>query len=125
MSGSAPRSVMGSQPGVLDPSQPGRLLHFSSSQLSFASFDSRTASAGSDLPDLRKLSLQEQLNTAKRVVIETTPQGESFWRFVPKARRDEGVADEGVWPRCINLCGVSCALHTDFCSLLSDTVSRS
>ncbi len=106
MSASIPRSIIGSQPGMVDPSQRQRLLHFPTSTLSFASFNPRTASSNNDLPDLHKLSLHDQLNTAKRVVIETGPNGESFWRFVPKARRDEGVTDEGVWPRCVSLCGV-------------------
>jgi hypothetical protein len=42
---------------------------------------------------------------AKRVVIETTSNGESFWRFVPRAKREEGCEDEGVWPRIIEVCG--------------------
>ncbi|KAJ7262165.1 hypothetical protein B0H12DRAFT_1217556 [Mycena haematopus] len=54
---------------------------------------------------MRTLSLNEELYRPKRVVIETTCSGESSWRFVPKARWEEGVLDEGSWPRVIDLCG--------------------
>ncbi|KAF9230121.1 hypothetical protein BU15DRAFT_84023 [Melanogaster broomeanus] len=77
----------GTQPGLLDPSQPTRLLRFPDSKLSFAAFDPRPRST-------------ESLTPPKRIVIETTPKGASFWHFVPPARLDEGVQDEGVWPHC-------------------------
>ncbi|KAE9411507.1 hypothetical protein BT96DRAFT_968929 [Gymnopus androsaceus JB14] len=56
-------------------------------------------------PDARKLSLNDDLHNPRRVVIEASPNGESFWRFVPKAHRDDGVNDEGDWPRVIDICG--------------------
>lgn len=96
--------ITGSAPGRLDPTQPDRLLRLPHSKLSFASFDPRAASSHHDL-DFRKLSLNEALYQPKRVVIETAPTGESAWRFVPKAQRDEGVLDEGRWPRVIDICG--------------------
>ncbi|KAJ7096313.1 hypothetical protein C8R44DRAFT_644127 [Mycena epipterygia] len=96
--------IAGTVPGLLDPHQPHRLLRRPSSTLSFASFDPRVASADHAW-DLRSLSLNEELYRPKRVVIETTCSGVSSWRFVPKARRDEGVADEGQWPRVIDICG--------------------
>ncbi|KAJ7170545.1 hypothetical protein C8R43DRAFT_874950 [Mycena crocata] len=99
-----PPRIAGTVPGVLDPQQPHRLLRRPSSSLSFASFDPRVASADHGL-DMRCLSINEELYRPKRVVIETTCSGESFWRFVPNARRDEGVSDEGQWPRVIDICG--------------------
>lgn len=97
--------ITGTVPGVLDRTQPERLLRQSGSKLSFASFDPRTATSQKDVPDLRKLSLNEELYKPKRVVVETTPAGECFWRFVPSARRAEGVPDEGKWPMPVELCG--------------------
>lgn len=103
---SKPRArISGSIPGALDPTQSERLCRVLGSRLSFAAFDPHTASSSSDVPDLRTLSLNEELYRPKRVVIETTPTGESFWRFVPSARRDEGVPDEGIWPRVVEICG--------------------
>ncbi|KAK0241619.1 hypothetical protein EDD85DRAFT_926635 [Armillaria nabsnona] len=101
----SPRILSGCRPGLLDPTQPQRLLRYSTSQISFASFNPLAATSQADLPDFRKLSLQEELYNAKRVVIETNASGESFWRFVPRAHLDEGVLDEGTWPRVVNLCG--------------------
>ncbi|KAF9232548.1 hypothetical protein BU15DRAFT_67370 [Melanogaster broomeanus] len=88
----------GTQPGLLDLSQPTRLLRFPDSKLSFAAFDPKTALV--EEPDIRKRNSTESLTPPKRIVIETMPKGASFWRFVPPARLDEGVQDEGVWPRC-------------------------
>ncbi|KAJ6499905.1 hypothetical protein C8R47DRAFT_970689 [Mycena vitilis] len=99
-----PARISGTTPGVLDSTQPHRILRRPSSTLSFASFDPRVASADHGW-DMRSLSLNEELYRPKRVVIETTCSGESSWRFVPRARWDEGVVDEGSWPRVIDLCG--------------------
>ncbi|KAK0212673.1 hypothetical protein DFS33DRAFT_1283624 [Desarmillaria ectypa] len=110
---SSPRSLSGCRPGLLDPTQPQRLLRYSTSQISFASFNPRAATSQADLPDFRKLSLHEELYNAKRVVIETNASGESFWRFVPRAHLDEGVSDEGTWPRVVNLCGELVQLSQD------------
>ncbi|KAJ6625635.1 hypothetical protein B0H10DRAFT_1782845 [Mycena sp. CBHHK59/15] len=99
-----PVRISGTTPGALDPHQPHRLFRRPSSTLSFANFDPRVASADHGW-DLRGLSLNEELYRPKRVVIETTCAGESSWRFVPKARRDDGVPDEGQWPRVIDICG--------------------
>ena len=99
--------ISGSIPGALDPTQSERLCRVLGSRLSFAAFDPHTASSSSsqDVPDLRTLSLNGELYRPKRVVIETTPTGESFWRFVPNAQRDEEVLDEGIWPRVVEICG--------------------
>ncbi|KAJ3746947.1 hypothetical protein EV360DRAFT_97791 [Lentinula raphanica] len=102
---SSPPKLTGSTPGVLDSTQPDRLLTFSNSTLSFASFNPRTATSSHLTSDARKLSLNEGSYNPKRVVIETSPTGEKFWRFVPKARLDEGVVDEGDWPRVVDICG--------------------
>ncbi|KIY63444.1 hypothetical protein CYLTODRAFT_493897 [Cylindrobasidium torrendii FP15055 ss-10] len=99
------RRLYGAAPGLVDPSQPQRLLHTSASKLAFATFDARTASSKEDLTDISRLRLQDDLNNAKRIVIETTPQGVPFWRFVPRAKWDDGVTDEGVWPRSVELSG--------------------
>ncbi|KAF9012323.1 hypothetical protein BDQ17DRAFT_1537204 [Cyathus striatus] len=100
---SIPR-ISGSAPGALDSTQMERLLRVPGARLTFAVFDPRVAIA-QDMPDMRKLSIKEELYRPKRVVIETFPTGESFWRFVPSARKAEGVVDEGTWPRHIELCG--------------------
>lgn len=97
------RVLRGTQPGLLDTSQPSRLLRFPDSKLSFASFDPKTALA--EEPSVQKLNNSGNLVPPKRVVIETTSKGTSFWRFVPRARLEEGVQDEGIWPRVIDICG--------------------
>ncbi len=66
----SPRILSGCRPGLLDPTQPQRLFRYSTSQISFASFNPLAATSQADLPDFRKLSLQEELYNAKRVVIE-------------------------------------------------------
>jgi hypothetical protein len=103
------KTLHGSQPGVLDPTQPARLLRYPTSRLSFASFDPRTAVVDSThhnhIPDIRKLNIQDELNTARRVVIENTAEGISSWRFVPNAKRERGVENEGAWPRVVDYCG--------------------
>ncbi|KAF8844665.1 hypothetical protein BDN67DRAFT_921376, partial [Paxillus ammoniavirescens] len=96
------RTLRGTQPGLLDSSQPSRLLRFSDSKLFFSSFDPKTALV--DDPGIRKRTT-ENLTPPKRIVIETTSKGASFWRFVPRARLEEGAQDEGVWPRVVDICG--------------------
>ncbi|KIK67425.1 hypothetical protein GYMLUDRAFT_156896 [Collybiopsis luxurians FD-317 M1] len=102
---SSSRKLTGSVPGQLDPSQRDRLLTFTKSSLSFASFNPHTATSLNLPPDARRLSLNDDLSNSRRIVIEHSPTGESFWRFVPKAQRDPGVVNEGQWPRIINVCG--------------------
>ncbi|KAH7929878.1 hypothetical protein BV22DRAFT_1125410 [Leucogyrophana mollusca] len=103
-SGRSIPNIRGTKPGLLDPSQRGRLLRFNGS-LSFASFDPHTAHVVDDVPDIRGLSIDETLPPPKRIVIESTSSGTSFWRFVPRACLDEGVVDEGLWPRVVDICG--------------------
>lgn len=97
------RILRGTQPGLLDTSQPSRLLRFPDSKLSFASFDPKTALA--EEPSVQTSNNPGNLVPPKRIVIETTSKGASFWRFVPRARLEEGAQNEGVWPRVIDICG--------------------
>ena len=59
--------------------------------------------------NLRKLSLSststEKLPPPKRIVVEIAANGKSTWRFVPRAKMDDGVDNEGIWPRVVDLCG--------------------
>jgi hypothetical protein len=107
-------SISGATPGLLDPTQPTRLLRHPTHRLSFASFDPLTATAASDQ---RRRSIQ--LHGSNRVVIETTPDGESFWRFVPSARQENRSVDEGDWPRVVKICGyvinVPFSIEPEYC----------
>lgn len=86
---------------------PWRISRIPGSVITFASFDPTTASSTVDESEaaMRKLSLNEELCRPKRIVIETSPEGRSTWRFVPKARCEEGVENEGMWPRVVDVCG--------------------
>lgn len=97
-------SLFGTVPGVLDPTQPSRLLRFPGSTLSFASFHPFTAS---NVQEPQRTSNGDEPCRPKRIVIESVlgRDGFSTWRFVPRARREQGVEDEGVWPRVIEICG--------------------
>lgn len=100
----APRQLHGTRPGVIDSSQPARLLRVPGSTLSFAVFDPLTAASSGT--HARKRHDPEPVRP-KRIVIETPPggRGTGRWRFVPRARRAPGVEDEGVWPRRIIIDG--------------------
>ncbi|KAI6046023.1 hypothetical protein EDC04DRAFT_3086515 [Pisolithus marmoratus] len=101
----APRTIRGTQPGLLDSSQPTRMLRFLDAKLHFASFDPKTALVDGQEPDIHRLNITDTLPPPKRIVIESTHKGASFWRFVPRARLEEGAQDEGFWPRLIDICG--------------------
>ncbi|CCM01468.1 uncharacterized protein FIBRA_03522 [Fibroporia radiculosa] len=109
------RTLSGTVPGLFDPSQSERLHHVPGSTITFASFHPLSASSQFDIGNIRNLSLNEELYRPKRIVIETFPgrDGGSFWRFVPRARRDPGVENEGSWPRVIDLCGELVLCHQD------------
>ncbi|EIM83012.1 uncharacterized protein STEHIDRAFT_171126 [Stereum hirsutum FP-91666 SS1] len=96
--------ISGNIPGVLDPTQTSRLLRIPTATLSFAAFDPRAATTDSGL-GFPSISLNEELYRPKRVVIESLPDGRSFWRFVPRAKWEPDVEDEGDWPRIIDICG--------------------
>jgi hypothetical protein len=100
----SPPQLRGSVPGVLDNTQPSRLLRDPASKLYFASFDPFTARQDDGADRLRNLSLNEQLYRPKRVVIEMTPT-RSFWRFVPRVTKDDGLKNEEHWPRLVDVCG--------------------
>lgn len=99
------RQISGTVPGILDSSQPERLLRLPGSRLHFAAFNPLAATARRDVADLRKLSIKEELCRPRRIVIETSPGRDSLWRYVPNALLEDGVEDEGEWPRAINICG--------------------
>ncbi|KAG9221127.1 hypothetical protein CCMSSC00406_0005434 [Pleurotus cornucopiae] len=99
------RILSGSLPGLIDPSQRTRLLRGSNGQLIFATHDARAASAHFDVEDVRKLDINDTPLRPKRIVIEISSSGYCRWRFVPKARLEDGVVDEGTWPRVVNICG--------------------
>ena len=101
------RHLSGSCPGVLDPTQPSRILQTQASVLSFASYEPRTATSEQFL-DFSNLSLEADLPERcrpKRIVIETIPDKGNFWRFVPNAIKEEYVEEEGTFPRLIKICG--------------------
>ncbi|KAL0945962.1 hypothetical protein HGRIS_012240 [Hohenbuehelia grisea] len=93
--------LKGTVPGQLDPLQRQRLLRVPDSSLAFACFDPYTADASAS----QKRPLGNDIYVAKRVVLEAMPNGDISWRFVPKARLEDGASDEGVWPRIVSICG--------------------
>lgn len=99
-----PPRLRGSKPGQLDDTQPSRLLRDPASKLYFASFDPFTARQDDGADRLRSLSLNEKLYRPKRVVVEITPSG-SFWRFVPRVTKDDGLRNDENWPRLVDICG--------------------
>lgn len=104
------RLVSGTVPGVLDPTQPSRILQTQASVLSFASYEPRAATS-EHIPDFGKLSLDDnhyEHCRPKRIVIETIPGRGNFWRFVPNAVREQYVEEEGTFPRLIKICGQLC-----------------
>ena len=110
------RQLSGTCPGVLDPTQPSRILQSQASVLSFASYEPRTATS-EQIPDFSNLSLDADYPERcrpKRIVIETMPDKGNFWRFVPNAIREQYVEDEGSFPRVIKICGwVLAKFHYD------------
>ena len=100
------RRISGSVPGLLDPTQSDRLLRMPGSRLHFAAFDPLTATARQCVTTgFRKLSIGRDSCRPKRIVVEITPSGDSFWRYVPNALLEEGAEDEGDWPRAVDICG--------------------
>ncbi|KAJ3538013.1 hypothetical protein NM688_g6579 [Phlebia brevispora] len=95
---SQPISLSGTTVGQLDATQASRVLSVLEAKLSFASYDPYTAYA--DPPTLSAKDIPP-----KRIVIETLPNGRSTWRWVPRAKGVESIADEGSWPRIIDICG--------------------
>lgn len=97
-------ALSGPIPGLLDPTQPSRLLRTPDVTLSFAAFDPYVAQSGT-VPKFDRLSLGDNGCRPKRIVIETIPGQGSLWRWVPGALKKEGVQDEGMFPRIIKIQG--------------------
>ncbi len=89
------RVIRDARPGLLDPTQPARVLQNLSATLIFAEFDSGTTAGG-----------HGQYSPNKRIVVEIPPHGGGpcRWRYVPNARLSPGVTDEGTWPRIVAIC---------------------
>ena len=100
-----PRILQGTTPGLLDPTQPARILRHPDSVLSFAVFDSLVATGRQPPPN--SPSAQSELPHPRRIVVETNPASRllSGWRFVEEAELGPGVQDEGTWPRLAIICG--------------------
>lgn len=97
------REISGCRPGQLDSTQPQRLLRHPSARLSFASFDPHTVAPLQD-PSPANAAERIKQSGSRRVVFENFPNGSSSWRFVPNPHF-EGVDEEGVWPRVVDICG--------------------
>ncbi|VDC07693.1 unnamed protein product [Peniophora sp. CBMAI 1063] len=98
------RRISGCRPGQLDSTQPQRVLRHPLSVLSFGSFDPHTAAPQTD-PAPANAAERLKQSGARRVVLETFPDGSSSWRFVPNPHF-QGVHEEGThWPRVVDLCG--------------------
>jgi hypothetical protein len=91
--------LSGTAPGLLDPSQPYRLLPSPTSQLTFASFLPQAARGNRQ----QSASSSSAIDSHTRIVIEHTRDG-NFWRYVPMADHDDGAAGE-IWPRLVSICG--------------------
>ena len=96
------RILQGCKPGLLDPTQPSRILRHPDSTLSFAVFNP-LAATGSD----SKAGTQEKPSSyARRIVVETLPGARiKHWRYVDEAELGPGVQEEGSWPRLVVVCG--------------------
>lgn len=92
------KTLMGTTVGLMDDSQKNRVLSTPNSVLSFSTFHPLTAS-GRQMDGRHKLSARTQLDNAKRIVIETLATGETFWRWVPRARGVSNASEEGTFPR--------------------------
>ena len=70
-------------------------------QAMFASFrgDLQSAFGGFNGQDL------SQITEGTRIALRQDAEGQLAWAFVPPAPRDEGVRDEGTWPRVVNVMG--------------------
>ncbi|TCD71240.1 hypothetical protein EIP91_011718 [Steccherinum ochraceum] len=103
--GPSMRTLMGSIVGLLDNSQKDRVLSAPDSTLTFATFHPLTASGRRGDDDTRRLSAKTQLDHSKRIVIETLANGQTFFRWVPRARGVDSVSEEGQFPRKILILG--------------------
>ncbi|RDX44264.1 hypothetical protein OH76DRAFT_1487217 [Lentinus brumalis] len=99
-SATPPRFLGGVMPGMLDPSQPSRILIHPSASLHFATFDPLTGRGqGNPAVDAPAVGFP------KRIVVESVPGVGNRWCFVPAARLAPGVWSEGIFPRFVMICG--------------------
>lgn len=104
--------IEGSYPGRLDPTQPSRSLRSPASCLLFATYDANTACGA--LPGIGIILGTAKGDSKRRVVIETDAATRTCsWRFVPAAKIEPGVEDEGIWPRLVNFCGRTVYMSQD------------
>ena len=70
-------------------------------QAMFASFrgDLQSAFGGFNGQDL------SHVTEGTRIALRHDAEGQLVWAFVPPAPHDEGVRDEGTWPRVVNVTG--------------------
>ena len=105
------RFITGSTPGLLDASQLSRLVGVAGSSFTFASYDqgavsSRTKVHQSESSESGILDVERLCRLVhKRIVIETSPDGISKWRFVPPAKLEDGAVDDNIWPKVVEICG--------------------
>lgn len=101
------KSIAGSTPGVFDSSQTSRVVQIAGSTLTFATFDQslRSGNFKDQSENLIDDLNVERICRSRRIVVETSQDGISTWRFVPYAILENGVNDDGLWPRIINICG--------------------
>ncbi|RDX43290.1 hypothetical protein OH76DRAFT_1487982, partial [Lentinus brumalis] len=99
--------LRGSRPGLLDPTQPDRVLRHPRSVLTFSTYDPQTATGS--VQRGHPSGTRPHTPDLTRIVVESVPGteiGSSTWRFVPAARLAPGVVAEGTWPKFVDLCGV-------------------
>ena len=97
-----PLMLAGQDLGLLDPTQPARILSDSHSHILFASYHPRAGASAS--PDNNTAgSITGPFSN--RAVIEVLPGGHCLWRLIPLASGASSVEDEGTWPRLVDFCG--------------------
>ena len=99
--GNGPLVLSGCTIGILDHTQPQRILNSPNSRLDFATYHPL---AGSAACTAATTECQPPSHSG-RIVIETLPDGNCVWRPVPLAVGASTISDEGSWPRLIDICG--------------------
>ena len=97
------------------PRIPGEILHASYARILrrpgggiyFSAYDPGTATGEQSEATFgfQKLSLSQELYRQRRIVVEYRENEPATWRFVPRARCEEGIDGEGEWPRVVEFCG--------------------